>query len=130
MMRKFGFVVLALVGAAAPALAADQNGYQAIVSGDLSAAERHILAEQAVYPGRPELMLNLAAVYRRTGREAGARALYKRVLERRDIAMDLPWCGGLVARSGTTRARRGPGADRHALSEGRRAHPATVLWFR
>ena len=68
MMRKFGFVVLALVGAAAPALAADQNGYQAIVSGDLAAAERHILAEQAVYPGRPELMLNLAAVYRRTSR--------------------------------------------------------------
>jgi hypothetical protein len=97
MMRKFGFAVLALVGAAAPALAADQNGYQAIVSGDLAAAERHILAEQAVYPGRPELMLNLAAVYRRTGREADARALYKRVLERRDIAMDLP--SGAVASS-------------------------------
>jgi hypothetical protein len=37
------------------------------------------------------------SVYRRTGREADARALYKRVLERRDIAMDLP--SGAVASS-------------------------------
>ena len=96
-MRNFGLLVLALAGAAAPAFAADQNGYQSIVSGDLASAERAIVAEQRVYPARPELMLNLAAVYRRTGRMAEARTLYMKVLERRPVAMDLP--SGAVASS-------------------------------
>ena len=63
-MRISGLVILALAGVAAPALAADQNGYQAIVAGDLATAERSIVAERQIYPDRPELMLNLAAVYR------------------------------------------------------------------
>ena len=96
-MRYFGLLALALAGVAAPAVAGDQNGYQAIVSGDLATAERAIVAEQKLYPDRPELMLNLAAVYRRTGRTAEARTLYMRVLERRPIAMDLP--SGAVASS-------------------------------
>jgi len=67
-MRISGLVIFAIAGVAAPALAADQNGYQAIVAGDLATAERSIVAERQIYPDRPELMLNLAAVYRKTGR--------------------------------------------------------------
>ena len=89
-MRISGLVILALAGVAAPALAADQNGYQAIVAGDLATAERSIVAERQIYPDRPELMLNLAAVYRKTGRATAARALYAEVLERRPVAMDMP----------------------------------------
>jgi len=109
MMRQFGLIVLALAGAAAPALAADETGYQAIAAGNLAAAERGILAEQKVYGNRPELMLNLAAVYRRTGREADARALYQRVLQRREVAMDMP-SGAVVSSHELARRGLGTGA--------------------
>ena len=93
MMRQFGLIVLALAGAAAPALAADETGYQAIAAGNLAAAERGILA----------------AVYRRTGREADARALYQRVLQRREVAMDMP-SGAVVSSHELARRGLGTGA--------------------
>lgn len=101
-MRKTVLFVLVTLGASTPALAnlsatVDRTGYTAIASGDLSAAERRIVAERKIFPQRPELMLNLASVYLRTGREADARALYAAVLERPAVAMDLP--SGAVASS-------------------------------
>jgi Flp pilus assembly protein TadD len=95
MMRKSVLFVLATLGAATPALAGqsatvDRTGYTAIAAGDLSTAEQRIVAERKIFPQRPELMLNLASVYRRTGRESEARALYTAVLERPSVAMDLP----------------------------------------
>lgn len=82
---------------ATPALSKDRVGYQSIAAGSLAQAERTIDAERAIFPNRPELMLNLAAVYARTGREMQARSLYADVLDRSDVAMDL--ADGSVASS-------------------------------
>lgn len=81
-------IVLATM-VAAPVMAKDRVGYQAIAAGSMADAERTIQAERAIFPERPELMLNLAAVYARTGRDAQARALYGEVLDREPVAMDL-----------------------------------------
>ncbi|WP_176499504.1 tetratricopeptide repeat protein [Sphingomonas sp. HMP9] len=94
-MRQTVLFVLATLGAATPALAdqsttVDRTGYTAIAAGDLSTAEQRIVAERRIFPQRPELMLNLASVYHRTGRDSEARALYAAVLERPPVAMDLP----------------------------------------
>jgi len=102
-MRGFTLIVIGLVGLATPAIAADRNGYSQIAAGNLSAAERRIVAERRIFPDRPELMLNLAAVYRNTGRDAQARALYTAVLDRPAVAMDLP--SGAVASSHDVAAR-------------------------
>jgi hypothetical protein len=67
----------------------DRTAYRAIAASDLQTAERHLVAERRIYPGRPELMLNLAAVYARTNRLAEARALYADVLGRPAVDMDL-----------------------------------------
>ncbi len=100
-MRKSVLFVLATLGATTPALAApsstvDRTGYTAIAAGDLSTAEQRIVAERKIYPQRPELMLNLASVYHRTGRESEARALYAAVLAHPAVAMDLP-SGAIVS---------------------------------
>ena len=101
-MRKTVLFVLATLGAATPALAApsatvDRTGYRAIAAGDLAAAEQRIVAERRIFPQRPELMLNLASVYARTGRDSEARELYAAVLARPPVALDLP--SGAVASS-------------------------------
>ncbi len=100
-MRKSVVFVLATLGAATPALAepsatVDRTGYTAIAAGDLSTAEQRIVAERKIHPQRPELMLNLASVYHRTGRESEARALYTAVLAHPAVAMDLP-SGAIVS---------------------------------
>ncbi len=89
-MRAFPLMVLILAGAATPALAADRNGYSQIAAGNMSAAEQRIVAERRIFPDRPELMLNLAAVYRNTGRDAQAKALYAAVLDKPAVALDMP----------------------------------------
>ena len=85
-------IVVALVGvaltvAAVPAVAKDRLGHSAISAGDLRSAEASLNGERSIFPRRPEVMLNLAVVYARTGRLAEARALYGAVLERDAIAM-------------------------------------------
>ena len=82
--------VLASVALAAPVQAKDRTGYQSIAAGDLAKAERRLNAERRIFPNRPELMLNLAAVYLRTGRTAEANALYSKVLAHPATEMDLP----------------------------------------
>jgi thioredoxin-like negative regulator of GroEL len=82
-----GVAVLGLL--AVPAAAKDRTGYTAIAAGSLAEAETTLNAERAIFPQRPELMLNLAAVYARTNRQAQARALYADVLSRDDVAMEL-----------------------------------------
>ena len=86
MMMVLGAVALV---AGTPALAKDRVGFQAISTGSLAEAEQKLTAERNIFPERPELMLNLAAVYARTGRTAQARALYGDVLERQPVAMDM-----------------------------------------
>ncbi|UVO51834.1 tetratricopeptide repeat protein [Sphingomonas sp. SUN019] len=87
---------------ASPALAdstapRDRTGYRAIAAGDLALAERDLVAERRIFPQRPELMLNLAAVYARTGRVAEARALYDAALNAPAVELDIS--GGKVATS-------------------------------
>jgi Flp pilus assembly protein TadD len=89
-MRKVMLAVAAtMVVGAGSAVAQERTGYQAIAAGDLSAAEATIERERAIFPQRPELMLNLAAVYARTGRTAEARALYTDVLQREGVDLEL-----------------------------------------
>ncbi len=73
-----------------PALAGDRLGQQQIAAGDLRGAEATLVAERKIYPGRPELMLNLAAVYQQTGRTAAAQELYRQVLDRPDVSLLTP----------------------------------------
>ena len=75
----------------ATAAIADQgNGAVQIMKGDYVAAERIIRDQAKMFPGDPDLLLNLASVYRHTGRVSEARALYRAVLARPDDMMDLP----------------------------------------
>jgi thioredoxin-like negative regulator of GroEL len=60
-----------------------------IAQGDFAQAESKLLAELRIHPGRPELLLNLAAVYAKTGRVDAARGLYTKVLSTDDVLMDL-----------------------------------------
>lgn len=92
------FLVAAAVGlaGATSASAGERTGYASIVSGDLSGAERMLTAERRIFPDRPELMLNLAAVYQQTGRPIAAASLYRDILALPAVPMDLP--------SGTTRS--------------------------
>jgi tetratricopeptide (TPR) repeat protein len=84
---------LASLAAAMPASAqeqmADPAAKAAIVQGNYDVAERRLLQELRIYPGRPELLLNLAAVYAQTGRIAEARGLYRQVIARNDVLMDI-----------------------------------------
>lgn len=89
-MRRMTAAMLVGACVATPTLAADRTGYQAIAAGDFAAAAKRIEAERRIFPDRPELMLNLAAAYRQTGRTADARALYRAVLDRPAVAMDMP----------------------------------------
>jgi thioredoxin-like negative regulator of GroEL len=91
-MRMVVLGAVAVCVAAAPAYAAGdpvQMSRAAIVRGDYAAAEKMLSAERRVYPGRPEVLLNLAAVYANTGRVAQAADLYRSVLSEDDVLMNV-----------------------------------------
>lgn len=101
-MSKLLVATILMAALASPALAGsavarDRTGYQAIAAGDLASAERSLIAERRIFPQRPELMLNLAAVYARTGKIAEARALYDAALNVPAVELDV--AGGKVATS-------------------------------
>jgi UTP:GlnB (protein PII) uridylyltransferase len=70
--------------------ATTDNGYAEIARGDYVAAEQRITTEQRMFRHDPDLMLNMAYVYARTGRVSQARALYSAVLTMPDEMLDLP----------------------------------------
>lgn len=89
---RIGLVLLAAAPlvAALPAQAQDSAVASThIVQGDYARAESKLLAELRIHPGRPELLLNLAAVYAKTGRVGEARSLYTKILSKDDVLMDL-----------------------------------------
>lgn len=88
-MRFTLFVSLA-VAAAAPAMASDRTGYEAIAAGDYQKAEETLVQERRIFPRRPELMINLATVYARTGRTAEAVNLYRTALQADAVDMAMP----------------------------------------
>ena len=81
----------------------DNLGVQAISVSDYSAAEARLTTELRRDPGMPEALLNLAHVYRVTGRLQAATKLYKWVLASPDVEL-------IVGQSGVSShdlARRG-----------------------
>ena len=90
-MRTFAatLVVLGAMALPATAFAQDHTGYRQIATGDYARAERSLASQLEAYPERPELMLNLAAVYRHTDRQQQARAAYEAVLAQPNVLMDL-----------------------------------------
>ena len=88
---SLGLAVLPLTLLVVPASAQDATAASssAIANGSYAAAEKTLVQELRIHPGRPELLLNLAAVYASTGRAGDARALYQQVLSQDDVLMDL-----------------------------------------
>lgn len=85
-----GLALAGAMGAAGSAMAAaDDSGYHAIAHGNLAAAEAQIASERRLFRQDPDLLLNLAYVYARTGRVEQARALYGDVLARPAEDVDL-----------------------------------------
>lgn len=79
----------ALMPAAQARETAQPYAHSAIQQGDFETAERKLIAEARIFPERPEVLLNLAAVYAKTGRYAEARDLYAKVLSDKPVAMDV-----------------------------------------
>ncbi len=80
---------LALIPAAQAEKVEGAYAHATIQRGDYAAAERKLLADARVFPNKPEVLLNLAAIYTRTGRHSEARALYNHVLALQPVAMDV-----------------------------------------
>ncbi len=89
-MRTIIIASLVAAAFATPALASDRNGFQAIAAGDYQTAERTLLNERRIFPNRPELMINLATVYARTGRATEAATLYRAAIDAEDVEMAMP----------------------------------------
>lgn len=113
-----GPVIFAAMAAAATlagtAAAQERIGYQEIASGRLADAEATLTAQRDAFAERPELMLNLAAIYLRTDRAAQARALYGEVLAADRVMLDMP--SGAVVSSHEV-ARRGLARIGEALAQ-------------
>lgn len=78
-MITIGMAMLLQVATTAPA--ASDYGFQKIADGNFDAAEVSLQAASIAEPDEPLVLINLAQVYRRTGRVDQARAMYRRVLE-------------------------------------------------
>jgi Flp pilus assembly protein TadD len=87
--------LVAMVGVALVATATQASdlqgfaGAKEISRGDLVAAERVILEQQRMFPRDADLLINLAYVYARTGRQAEARRLYEQVSAQPDDMLDM-----------------------------------------
>lgn len=86
-MPMMAVAIAAMPLTAAPAQ--ESNGAARIVSGDYQAAEREIDQQRRFAPDDVDLLANLAAVYRHTGRESDARVLYRQILAQPDEPLDL-----------------------------------------
>ena len=83
---------LTALSISAPAKAQDgavRAAHAAYAQGDFARAERVLTAEQRVFPNSPEVLVNLAAVYARTGRTQQAAALYRQILNGEDVTLDV-----------------------------------------
>jgi cytochrome c-type biogenesis protein CcmH/NrfG len=89
MMKKWLlFVVLSATAIGVQAKEpVDNLGAQAISVADFTSAETQLNAVLRRSPGLPEALLNLAYVYRSTGRATAALALYQQVLDSPDVEL-------------------------------------------
>lgn len=82
-------VAIAALGlATTPALAQDY-GYRQIADGNLLLAETQLDSQRVAEPGEPSVLINLAAIYARTGRAAQAQAAYQRVLATENVQLEM-----------------------------------------
>ncbi len=90
LMVGVGSAVLATL-TALPASAqsgAVRVAHDAFAQGDYARAEAVLTAEQRIFPDSPDVLVNLAAVYARTGRVQQAAAVYRQILARQDMLLD------------------------------------------
>ncbi len=93
MAHMFVGMAAATVAMLAALPASAQSGavrvaHDALAQGDYARAEAVLTAEQRIFPNSPEVLVNLAAVYARTGRVQQAAALYRQILARQDMLLD------------------------------------------
>lgn len=85
---RIGIALGALGMLSAPALA-QEYGYQQIADGKLLLAENQLEAARVAEPNEPSVMINLAAIYARTGRADQAQAMYQRVLASENVQLEM-----------------------------------------
>ena len=90
MKKLFVFTILTLSTATATHAkqSVDNFSATAINAADYATAEAQLRARLARAPGLQQAMLNLAYVYRATGKKAEATALYTRVLKRPNVQLE------------------------------------------
>lgn len=86
------YIAIALLVAAplaqsAAATPVDNYAARTILAADYAKAEAELAAHLERAPADPPALLNMAYVYRQTGRNREANLLYSRVLERADIVL-------------------------------------------
>lgn len=91
-MRAYkAIIVAAMLGVPAVSAVAQDRSYQyehdAIESGRFGEAEAALRSQLALEPTKPELLINLAAIYARTNRLDDAQALYQRALNTEDVSL-------------------------------------------
>lgn len=82
-------VIMAFAGAAHAGDNANRYGFDLIAAKNMKAAEARLEAQRLKEPGEPSVLINLAYVYKTTGRTAEANALYNEVLTQPDVLMAL-----------------------------------------
>ncbi len=84
-------IVAAMLGVpAVSAVAQDRNdpyAHDAIENGRFAEAETSLRAQLALEPTKPELLINLAAIYARTNRMDAAQSLYNRALTAENVSL-------------------------------------------
>ena len=102
-----GGLLIAVTATATAAQAHDRNGFEQIAAGDLVRAQRLLEDERRMFPRATDVLLNLAAVYARTGRLANADSLYRQVAAAPDEMLEMPDGGDAsahaLAQAGLTR---------------------------
>lgn len=91
-MRKLSLVIVAaMLGVPAVSAAAqtrtDPYAHEAIEAGNFTEAEASLRAQLALEPAKPELLLNLAAIYARTNRLDAAQTLYDRAMQAENVSL-------------------------------------------
>ena len=93
----------------------DRNGFEQIAAGDLVRAQRLLEDERRMFPRATDVLLNLAAVYARTGRLADADSLYRQVAAAPDEMLEMPDGGDAsahaLAQAGLTRVAAPASSD-------------------